>query len=368
MPWELDANLRDEVRKVVSKRLGVARPSTQELIEHVEGALGPKARWYVTAAVDSLSRDDNVSAGLKAFIHDLVSSDGWTKALLGVSDRDHDGHTGIDDLLRQGRVYRDSDQFQEMVQFLAKFRDYSPFNNLLVWTQRPGCRLFATRSKWEKKFKRRVVEDARPMVILAPRTPVLLVYDVDQTDGPPLPAELEEFAQFRGDWDPLWIERMVDNAARHFSIRIAFKELTSTLAGFATVDRRPPDCKMRIVVHSGLDDPSRFGVLCHELAHVLLGHLGNDDDRWWPNRWALDYGSIEIEAESAAFIATWRLGLSGSSARYVSRYMPAGEVPQGVSADHIAKVAGRLQQMATEKLPERSPGTAKRRKGGRGIA
>jgi hypothetical protein len=48
--------------------------------------------------------------------------------------------------------------------------------------------------------------------------------------------------------------------------------------------------------------------------------------------------------------------------------MPAGEVPQGVSADHIAKVAGRLQQMATEKLPERSPGTAKRRKGGRGIA
>ena len=108
-------------------------------------------------------------------------------------------HTGIDELLRQGLAYRDSGQFQEMIQFLAKFRDYSPFNNLLVWTQRPGCRLFATRSKWEKKFKRRVVEDARPMVILAPRTPVLLVYDVDQTDGPPLPAELEEFAQFRGE-------------------------------------------------------------------------------------------------------------------------------------------------------------------------
>ena len=89
---------------------------------------------------------------------------------------------------------------------------------------------------------------------------------------------------------------------------------------------------MRIVVHSGLDDPSRFGVMCHELAHVLLGHLGNDDDRWWPNRWALDLGSIEVEAEAAAFIATWRLGLRGSSARYVSRYMPAGEVPQGISA------------------------------------
>jgi hypothetical protein len=367
MPWEVDHVLRDEVRKAVLGQLKSGRPSAQELVDCIESALGPKARWYVTAAMDDLIRDARVTSEFRAFVSDLLNSDEWLRALLGIDDRDHDAHSGIDELLRQGLAYRNSGQFQEMIQFLAKFRDYSPFNNLLIWTQRPGCRLFATRSKWEKKFKRRVIEDARPMVILAPRTPVLLVYDVDQTDGPPLPAELEEFAQFRGDWDPRWIERMVENAARHFSIRIAFKELTSTLAGFATVDRRPPDCKMRIVVHNGLDEPSRFGVLCHELAHVLLGHLGNDDDRWWPNRWALDLGSIEVEAEAAAFIATWRLGLRGSSARYVSRYMPSGEVPQGISPDHIAKVAGRLLQMATEKLPERSPGTTKRRKGGRGI-
>lgn len=367
LPWEIDEDLRNRVREVVVERLKFARPSAQELIEAIENRLGLKGRWYVNDALDSFASDSNAPAELRRFVGDLKDSNEWLRALLGIPDRDHDAHTGIDELLRQSLAYQDSGRFQEMIQFLARFRDYSPFNNLLVWTQRPGCSLFATESKWQKKFRRRIVEDARPMVILAPRTPVLLVYDLDQTEGPPLPEELERFSKFHGEWDPTWLDRMMENAARHFSIRVAFKELTSLLSGFATVDRRTPGCKMRIVVHAGLDDPSRFGVLCHEIAHILLGHLGSDEDRWWPNRWALDRHSIEVEAEAAAFISTWRLGLSGSSAQYVSRYMPAGEVPKGISADYIAKVAGRLLQMATERLPERPPGTRGRRKSGRGL-
>jgi hypothetical protein len=31
---------------------------------------------------------------------------------------------------------------------------------------------------------------------------VLLVYDLDQTDGPPLPQKLLEFARFEGEWQP----------------------------------------------------------------------------------------------------------------------------------------------------------------------
>jgi hypothetical protein len=52
--------------------------------------------------------------------------------------------------------------------------------------------------------------------------------------------------------------------------------------------------------HDGLDEPSRFGVLCHELAHVLLGHLGSDLDRWWPARANLDHATVEIEASLPA--------------------------------------------------------------------
>ena len=62
--------------------------------------------------------------------------------------------------------------------------------------------------------------------------------------------------------------------------------------------------KMRIAIHAELDPPSRYGVVCHELAHILLGHLGTDADYWWPSRMNLDHKTVEIEAEATAYIVT----------------------------------------------------------------
>jgi len=125
------------------------------------------------------------------------------------------------------------------------------------------------------------------MLILAPMHPVMLVYDLDQTDGP-LPEGLKQFAQFEGEWKPRWLEQTVRNAAVHDRIRVSFKSLSSTNAGFAAVARGTDRWKMRIVIHNELDQPSRSGVLCHELAHIYLGHLGSDKDRWWAGRSELD--------------------------------------------------------------------------------
>lgn len=366
-PWDYDTNLMVQVSELLTKLMESARPSAEELVAGVEGGLGPKARWYIAESLLALAKDGTQQADLCRYVRELLDSSDLFTALIGATKPDLEAHSGIDELIQAGRAYWGSEQFKELIRFLARFTEYSPYNNLLVWVQRPGCQLFATRSKWQKQFKRRVAEGARPMVILAPRTPVLLVYDIDDTEGPPLPQELDEFAKFEGTWDPDWLARMVENAGRHYSIRVDFKTLTSMLAGFATIDRGVPGSKMRIVVHDGLDEPSRFGVLCHELAHVLLGHLGNDDDRWWPNRYGIDRHSIEVEAEGAAFITTRRLGLRGASARYVSRHLLKGDLPPGVSPDHIAKVSGRLEQMATGILPERVPGKARRRRGGRGL-
>jgi hypothetical protein len=105
----------------------------------------------------------------------------------------------------------------------------------------------------------------------------------------------------------------------------------------------------------GLDDPSRFGVLCHKLAHISLGHLGTDRDQWWPSRLNLDRRTVEIEAEAVAHIVTNHLGLQGSSAEDVSRHLKGGEVPSSVSVDYIAKVAGHIEQMATGKMQPRRP-------------
>jgi hypothetical protein len=154
---------------------------------------------------------------------------------------------------------------------------------MLVRIQNPSCSFYATETDWVRRFERHLKEDARPMLILAPMHPVMLVYDLDQTDGKELPKELSRFAHFEGDsWNPNWLHRTVENAKVRDRIRIDFKTLSSTNAGFATLARGDADSKMRIAIHETLDDRSRYGVICHELAHIYLGHLGTDNDYWWP--------------------------------------------------------------------------------------
>lgn len=93
------------------------------------------------------------------------------------------------------------------------------------------------------------------------------------------------------------------------------------------------------------------GVLCHEIAHILLGHLGNDHDLLWPSRLELSHSTVEIEAESVAYIVTQHLQLEGSSHSYISRHLGQGELPESVSIDNIAKVSGKIERMAKGLLP-----------------
>jgi hypothetical protein len=267
--------------------------------------------------------------------------------------------SGIDSLLRQSAAYRGSKEFQDMVGFMGSFRDYAPFNNMLVRIQNPSCGFYATETDWARRFERRIKEDARPMLILAPMHPVMLVYDLDQTEGKEPPAELSRFARFEGEsWNSDWLHRTVENAKARDRIRIDFKTLSSTSAGFATIARGDASSKMRIAIHEELDGRSRYGVVCHELAHIYLGHLGSDRDYWWPSRTGLSTKTVEIEAEAVAFIVTMRAGLTGSSAAYVSRYLQEGRIPTSASLDLIAKVAHRIEEMGRRRLePRRQRGS-----------
>ena len=125
---------------------------------------------------------------------------------------------------------------------------------------------------------------------------------------------------------------------------------------------------MRIAIHAELDQPSGYGTLCHELAHIYLGHLGSDKDHWWPSRTDLDSRAVEIEAEAAAFIVTVRRGLAGSSAAYVSRYLSGRPLPSSVSLDQVAKVASRIEQMGDRMLRPREGRGARQDANEHGVA
>lgn len=337
------------------------QPSAWELLASTEERVGSTARLHLRSVLDALSKDSTLTGICRAYCRTLLASKDLTDALQGTPRPGGEIHSTIDSLIARSRIYRDSSAFAEMVSFMGKFKNYAPYNNMLVRLQNPSCGFYATEVDWMVNFKRVLKDDAHPMLILAPRHPVLLVYDIDQTDGPQLPEKLKGFATFDGDWDQEWLTQLIANANRRYLVEVRFTRLSSTHAGSASyrVGSRP--WKRSIRIHEELDEPSQFGVLCHELAHVLLGHTGGDPDGWWPSRINLDHATKEIEAEAVAYIATTRFGLSGSSAAYVSSHLPQGPVPAGVSLDHIAKVAGRIETMTRTNLPQRRPGTNGRR-------
>jgi len=348
----------DLLKKTAELIVGILRrrqqPSAPELLEQIERKLGLEARWDLAAVVTLLADDPDLVRAERQYLQGMITSGDIEKALRGEGAAESHVVSTIDILLRQSQQYRSSLAFQEMIEFMGRFRDYAPYNNMLVRLQNPSCSFYATARDWRDRFDRSLKEDARPLLILAPMHPVMLVYDLDQTEGEKLPAELTAFATFQGQWNPEWLSNTLENAGR-YHIQVDFKPLSSTHGGFATIARGTGGWKMRIAVHDKLREPDRFGVLCHELAHIFLGHLGADHDNWWPSRTNLERAAVEVEAEAVAFIVTSHLGLAGSSAAYVSRYLKGGEVPAAISMDNVAKVAGKIERMAKELMSAPRP-------------
>lgn len=343
---------RNAIASILTRQ---AQPSARELLSELERRLGSRVRFTLRSALEALLQSSNLTRAQREYLVSLIDSKDLNSAINGDCLPDKDILSSIDSLLAKSRLYKNSGAFKELVRFMGAFKEYAPYNNMLVRLQNPSCAFYATEKDWLSQFQRTLKEAARPMLILAPKHPVLLVYDLDQTEGPSLPAELKSFARFEGDWNSIWLENLISNAQNRDQIDVAFIELSSTHAGYASEALGTRSWKRRVRIHQGLDAPSRFGVLCHELAHILLGHLGGDRDGWWPSRLNLDKATKEIEAEAVAFIVTERLGLRGASASYVSRFLGDEPIPESVSLDYIAKVAGRLEKMARSKMsPRRS--------------
>jgi hypothetical protein len=182
---------------------------------------------------------------------------------------------------------------------------------------------------------------------------VMLVYDLDSTEGEkPLPKNLTDLCKTEGEWEPARLDLTLENAKRD-GVLIQFKELSSTMGGFATSEVHDPIYKMRVVIRKELDTKSCYNVMCHELAHIYLGHLGTDKDNWWPCRINLTHRAVEIEAEAVSYIVGTRLGLNPSSAAYLAGYVAEGHPMDNISVELIAKVSGKLLEMGERKMPQR---------------
>ena len=140
----------------------------------------------------------------------------------------------LDELFSLTSQYNAGKAYQELLEFVTRFRSYSPFNAMLAHIQMPGAHFVAPPHRWLRGYGRRIKAGARPLIILQPMGPVMFVFDVSETEptenAPPLPPEVEKPFEVRKGRVGGGLELVIDNAKRD-GVRITERKQGSQSAG-----------------------------------------------------------------------------------------------------------------------------------------
>ncbi len=274
---------------------------------------------------------------------------------------DRDKLAALDELFEATKTYRVPATYAELLDFLKKMRRLSPYNGFLLHMQNRGAKYVLTPRQWETRFGRTVRPFARALVILQPRGPVAFVYDISDTDGPELPRDLVSPFGTSGHLRQGILERTISNCARDL-VRVVGVDMGKGLAGVAsigldrdvvTLDGQRRTARYRVQVNPSLDAGAVYASLCHELAHIYLGHVGTHDGRWWSDRSFVDKNVREFEAESVAWLVAERAGISNPSASYLAGYLDRGDEIPPISLHLVLTVAGYIELMGRRRLKPR---------------
>lgn len=207
----------------------------------------------------------------------------------------------------------ESDKFKEYLSFAAKFRCYSFFNTLMIYSAMPDATHVAGMRKWNE-LGRKVTKGQKSIKILAPTfrketetvadeetgeekevtrqclTGYILVpvFDVSQTEGKEIPSATSNFGS-----DTELLEAFKDIFGRKYTIKEM--ELRSALGGYTN--------GKEIVLNSSKSEEQRLKTLIHEVAHCELGHIEDKEK---------SRQEEEVEAEMTAFIVTNYFGIDSS--------------------------------------------------------
>ena len=234
----------------------------------------------------------------------------------------------LDELFRQSGRWRSRGRFLELLEFISRLPAYSPLNGFLIHLQDPTATRVATPRMWARKYQRRLKPGARPIVILAPMSPVLFVFDIRDTEGPPLAPGAVQTPGLPERLPP----RILDTTLHNCRIQHIAVGETETLSPSAERAIRltpalrkkhaelglEPNTRYLVLLDSGLSPEAKYGALILELSRIFCGHLGIDSDAWWLDRKDLDLDRIEIEAAAVAYLVCRRKGLTAVSRGFLS--------------------------------------------------
>jgi hypothetical protein len=253
----------------------------------------------------------------------------------------------LDQLLADSTLYRKGADYQNLLNFVVRLRNFAPFNALLLHIQKPGLYHAASARDWRENFNRTIKEDARPLLILWPFGPVALVYDVMDTAGDPLPMGVSAF-EATGVIDQVALDRFAQLTGKK-NIVWNKVDMGDLKAGSIRVVSRPAKpgeaSSYRMTVNQNHNPNVQFATLAHELAHLFLGHLGQDKNLSIPIRPTQTHKQQELEAESTAYIVCTRNGVENQSASYLKNYVEQDTTTEQLDLYQIMRAAGQVETL-----------------------
>ena len=255
----------------------------------------------------------------------------------------------LDQLLTDSRLYTQSEDYKELLDFVVRLRNFAPFNAMLLQIQKPGLSYAASACDWRVRFGRFPKTGARPLVILWPFGPVAFVYDVLDTEGKDLPEDVAIFPA-QGPVTKKRIELFLERMKKK-NIQSIKLDAGDRKAGAIRVFSRPKDTKSKqptvyqIQVNRNHFPAVQFATLAHELGHLFLGHLGPDKILKVPRRPGMDLTQRELEAESVAYLVCARNEVTSKSETYLKDYVAPGTTIDHIDIYQIMRAAGQVETL-----------------------
>lgn len=255
-------------------------------------------------------------------------------------------------------------QWQDWLHFTNQFHHYSLQNQLLIRMQRPDATFVGgLKNVWNKKFNRSLVAGSKAIWIRAPQivkknnddgiTEEVLVgwlnvpvYDVADTNGPPIPQRPEvPYTRETGVAPPEMPTELEKQIASH-GYTVEHVELPEGGPEGYTQDKPTK----KVVVGTRYSDAHQAMVLAHELAHIQMGHMERHHDyHSGPDG---QRPTMEVEAESVAYVIGRHYGLNpgGSAFAYIDGWAHGDKEKVRQTAERVNKacktIIGALPQAA----------------------
>jgi hypothetical protein len=252
----------------------------------------------------------------------------------------------------------ESESFKEFLQFSTKFRRYSFGNTLLIWGQRPQATRMAGMKAWNS-MGRHVMKGEKGIAIFAPLMKkvkeyeaeinagaktetekellvgfrAVYVWDIEQTDGKPVPELKTEAPVMDGNPEMLFVRILQASP-----VSVEYKDIKGSAKGYYMPKEK------RIILSIALKPEEKAKTLLHEFAHHLSYSKSSEGLSS-----GLDRPAEEVIAEGAAFMASAHFSLdsSGYSFPYVASWSKNADKVLA-TGNAMRKVALQLIEMVEE--------------------